>query len=313
MKIRLLIFLCLLIYLQPLNAAEQGFSVFADVLYWNTSEQTDGMWSSVITSPQPGKIVFNPENIHFNSSVGARGGLGYQAQNNRWDAKLFWTYVPASTEENNPIGNQIILPEFFSGFLSNDSFLGASLDWQFTMNMVDLELGHQFNVTPSFSLHPTLGIKGGTINQWIDANWKGLLFNSTEKVTQQYFGVGPSFGIDAKWKLYRGLSLTGDFAMAFMWGTWDIDDIYKRPSALLGIIPKTTIKTSVDDSELGTMMIDYFLGLEYAYQGRSDVIFKLGYEMQYWANQLRIPTFQQLPLHGDLTLQGGTCGLYINL
>jgi len=313
MKTRILTFLCLLIYLQPLNAAEQGFSVFADVLYWNTSEQTDGMWSSVITFPKPGKSDFTPDNIHFNSNVGARGGLGYQAKNNLWDAKLFWTYMPASTEEKRPVGDQLILPEFFSGFVSKDAFIGADIEWQLIMNMVELEVGHSFNITPSFSLHPTLGIKGGTINQWIDADWKGLLFNSTEKVNQHYFGIGPNFGVDAKWKIYQGLSIAGDFAVAFMWGRWDIDDTYKRPAALLGIIPQTTIKTSMDDTELGTLMIDYFLGLEYAHQGRSDVIFKLGYEMQYWANQLRIPTFQQLPLHGDLTLQGGTCGIYINL
>lgn len=41
-------------------------------------------------------------------------------------------------------------------------------------------------------------------------------------------------------------------------------------------------------------------------QGRYHFSTQLGYEGQIWFNQLRIATFQQLRLHGDLTLQGGT-------
>ena len=98
-----------------------------------------------------------------------------------------------------------------------------------------------------------------------------------------------------------------------MWGNWKVSDMYNRPGALLGIITPTTITTDLNDAKLGTLMFNYFLGLEWFYRGRSDLSLQLGYEMQFWPNQVRLTMFQQLPTHGDLTLQGATCRIHINL
>ena len=58
-------------------------------------------------------------------------------------------------------------------------------------------------------------------------------------------------------------------------------------------------------------MLRYFAGIDWTYEAKASVALKVGYEMQYWMNQLRLPLFQQVPVHGDLTLQGGTCGILI--
>lgn len=60
-------------------------------------------------------------------------------------------------------------------------------------------------------------------------------------------------------------------------------------------------------------MASYFLGFEWRFQAKALVTLRAGYEMQFWSNQLRLPIFQALPIHGDLTLQGGTCGIHINI
>jgi hypothetical protein len=65
------------------------------------------------------------------------------------------------------------------------------------------------------------------------------------------------------------------------------------------------------DSSLGSLNLNYFLGLEWIHRGDVTITARLGYELQWWANQQRLPTFQQLPMHGDLTLQGLTCGISV--
>ena len=58
-------------------------------------------------------------------------------------------------------------------------------------------------------------------------------------------------------------------------------------------------------------MLRSFLGLEWAHEGDITIAARAGYELQWWANQQRLPMFQQLPMHGDLTLEGLTCGVSI--
>jgi hypothetical protein len=98
-----------------------------------------------------------------------------------------------------------------------------------------------------------------------------------------------------------------------MYGRWNESDTYHRPAAPLGIQPAATIYTNMDKSKLGSLMMDYYLGLQWVHEGQSRVSFNLGYEMQYWAGQLRWMSVQQFPPLGDLTLQGATCGITIDL
>jgi hypothetical protein len=60
---------------------------------------------------------------------------------------------------------------------------------------------------------------------------------------------------------------------------------------------------------MGTLMLRYFCGLEWTRVGKRTITAWAGYEMQWWASQQRMTSFQQLPMHGDLTLQGISCGI----
>lgn len=314
----------LLIGIQPLSAYAtnitdiKGLSVFGELLYWNASEQTDSVWANDIGFPSTNHVTYSTPNVKFNWSNGFRGGISYEIPN-FWDIKLAWTHMPTSKSINYVAGdNHIITPEFFSGFLSSDTFSSASLKWQIAMNIIDLAINHKFNVSKSLVISPSIGVKEATINQTINTRWNATLFSipifsSTEAVKNNFSGIGPSLGIDGIWNFYKCLSLVGNFSTAFLWGHWNINDTYSRPSALFGLINSTTIDTKMTNAKLGTPVFQYLLGLQWTYESTYQIKFLLAYEMQYWANQLRAPTFQLLPLHGDLTLQGGTCGISISL
>lgn len=296
----------------------KGFSVFGQLLYWNVSEQTDSVWANDIGFPATNHVTYSTPNVRFNYSAGFRGGIAY-AFPQFWNVKLYWTHLPTSKTVNYVAGeNHVLTPEFFSGFLSSDNFSSARMNWQIAMNTIDLAISHAFNVTQSLTISPSVGLKEATINQTINTDLNASLFSipiftATEVVKNNFSGIGPSLGVNGQWNFYKDFSVVGDFSTAFMWGRWKIDDTYTRPSALYGLIQPATINTNTNDSKLGTAVFQYFLGLQWVYQASYQVKFLLGYEMQYWPSQLRAPTFQLLPLHGDMTLQGATCGISISL
>lgn len=300
-----------LIGLYACNASAEGFAPFADFLVWHASQETSSTWVSVVSIPNNKTIDFNAANVDFGWNVGFRGGFIYEANQNYWDSQVYWTYFRTKTNNNIALAEQLLIPEFFSGFLSLNKFFAADLNWKLVMNMFDYDLSHEFNVSKDLTLRPAIGLKLGTINQSINCAWNALAYQSSENLTNNFFGIGPTLGISTKFNLYKNFSMVGDFSTAFMWGNWNIKDVYTRPASLFST--QTTITTSLSKSLLGTLMCKYCLGLEWIHQGRSNLSLLIGYEMQFWANQLRLPTFQQLPLHGDLTLQGGTCRICIEL
>jgi len=310
----------LFIGIQAFNVyAQQGFSVFGDYIYWNASEQTAGVWANAIGLPiTTHTVTYGAPNIKFNWASGFSGGIGYSFPNG-WDTKLYWTHLPTTSNTNyTATGSIFITPEFFSGFLGGDTFTSANLNWKLAYNTVDFNISHKINLAKTLTFSPSIGVKSATINQTIRENLHATLFsipifNATEVVTNNYSGIGPSLGLDGKWNFYNDFSLVGKFSTALMWGRWNVKDTYSRPSSLGGLHPATTIVTSMNNSKLGTAVFEYFLGLEWAYHSKYDVNFLLGYDLQSWPTQLRAPTFQLLPVHGDLTLQGVTCGISLSL
>lgn len=299
------------------NATAQ-VAFLEDLLYWHASQQSTSPWAYVQTTkstPFPANTYTEP-NVYFKWSPGLKLGLRY-TRPNFFDAKLYWTHFSTKTHEAiQANSDEIILPEFFNGFLTELFYNNAQLSWKLGMNMLDAELGHRFKPLKSLSLRPFIGIKGGTINQSIYSSWQLdelniQLYSSKENLKNNFLGIGPSFGVDSEWHVYKNINILGDVSTAFLWGRWNIRDTYHGPGALFSGIPETTISSNTHHSMLGTYMARGFLGLEWTFKATTLVKIKAGYEMQFWSNQLRLPVFQALPIHGDLTLQGATCGILI--
>ncbi len=279
---------------------------FIELLVMQASQETASTWATVVATDE-----FSEKNNDFGWDAGFRGGFTFETESFA-DIKLYWTHFSTDSDAKIPIAGHLVIPEFFSGFLSGDIFFGAKQNWDIEMNMVDLEMSHQFNIAKNISLRPMIGIKGGTINQNIDTQWQAVLYNATEKVESNYWGIGPNFGISGMWNITETLNFMSSLAAAFMWGEWDVKDVYKRPS-VPGLVDPTTITTKMSGSELGTLALNYFVGLNWSPKALPRVNVGIGYELQYWANQVRLPTFEQLPTHGDLTLQGATCRFSLDL
>lgn len=314
-----LIFTCL--FGLPFHAVAQ-WSVFEDLLYWHASQQPTSIWAYQFSldtnSPaDPGSqgSHFVEPNLYFGWNSGLRVGIE-QTPEIQFDKKLYWTHFSTSTRDalTSPEG-QFLLPQFFNGFTTTSIYNTANIHWNIEMNMMDANIGHVFHPADTVAIHPAVGIKGGTINQAIQSSWQlnqfGFIFyQSDEQLSNNFFGIGPSLSIDSRLNLLEGFGILSNFETALLWGHWRIKDDFYRPNSIF--YAEKTISSQTNDT-LGSFMTHYFLGFEWAFHVKAAVKIKAGYELEFWANQLRLPIFQALPIHGDLTLQGATCGIYITL
>ncbi len=290
--------------------------LFANVFIWKASEETSSNWANVLTETSANTFVFEAKDLTFPWDFGFRLGGGYHFPCSQWDTQFYWTWFRTSARDSIPNTGAIVFTEFFAGFVvDRDTGQSGEIKWELLYNMFDWEWGYSYWVTRNLLFRPFIGLKGGWIDQTIDSKWENekllpdlsvLRFSSSEDLKNDFWGIGPSGGVNSKWKLgncsTRFFSLFGDLSTAMMWGVWRCSDAYNNSTS-------TEIFVNMKDSVLGALMLRGFFGIGWdsdLCNGRFHFASQLGYEMQFWLNQLRIPTFQQLRLHGDLTLQGGT-------
>jgi len=292
---------------------ESGFVFSADFLYWYPSEEINDIWASVI-SVGVDTSSWGAPGFNFTWDYGFRVGTGYDFVYDQWDCALYWTWFRTDTNRSIPSQpNTTISPEFDAAFLTGNSAQSLQGNWSLLFNMFDWELGRSYWVSKGLSLRPFVGVKGGSIRQSIHAHYYDLTIQNVlttnsgkEHLKNNFWGIGPSGGVDTKWNIKtlgsHFLHFFGDFSIATMWGNWTCTDVYRST------VPQTySIKTK--NSALGALMFQGFVGIGWDADLRScksHFSAKLGFETQLWLNQLRISTLQIQRLHGDLTLQGLT-------
>jgi Legionella pneumophila major outer membrane protein precursor len=296
--------------MEKMDASRQNWDLSGEFLIWYASEQPSSLWANATTTTVQNLNFTDHVDIaiaSFDWNYGFRVGIGHTMEHDQWDTQLYWAWFRTSAASNIPTVNALINTvylEFDGSFLHGDLFLGkaASINWSLLFNMLDWELGRNCLITKALSMRPFIGIKGGCINQNILAKVNLVTSIGKERLENHFWGIGPSGGLNTAWTIghvsSHSFNLFGDFSAATMWGNWHVKDVYHNGSEVIPV--------KIDMTSLGSLMLRGFLGIGWdTHTSGYRIAATLGYEMQIWFNQLRIPTVPQLPVHGDLTLQGG--------
>ena len=287
-------------------------SVFGSYLYWLASEEQMSAYANiqtVETLAEGKRNIFEEKNASFPWSSGFRLGTGYLSEDHLLDFKLYWSWFYTKSHNVIPKGNQVIDPEFFTAFATLDFVYDAQVDWRLKYNVIDLEMGRNFDFDKIFSLKPFIGLKAASIKQNIESFFTGFLLipaNSWENVTNNFNGIGVSGGAESAFYLAgRGLqqfNLNSRLSLAGLYGKYTTDDFYYDS---LG----RSVPLIVDRIYQGELMFQGLLGFNWLISPEDKKsLFSIGasYEIQWWLNILRFATYQQCKLRGDLTFQGLT-------
>jgi hypothetical protein len=277
---------------------KDSLSVFVDVLYWKASESIDWAYDNSLTTPNQ---TVKYESGDFGYKPGFRVGLAYNPGD--WETGIIYTKYSTDTSDSacghlksGFIGGTIGLPD-------NNKFYDAG---QFKMkidyNMIDWYIGKRFTITPDFTMRPTIGLQGGWIDQAITADFQGE-FNTTEKIDNNFWGIGPKFGLDGTLRVLKrsnySLSLLAEFSTAYLIGHWNLKDVYTDNS------PRT-IHVDLDNRDFGSLAIQARMGVALI---KDNYTMSLSYEISDYFNQLQIFDDATGGHNNDLILQGLTLRL----
>lgn len=297
------------------------FDVFAHLLVWTAREAGTDCWAEVLNSNSLTSSNDIHE-VHFGWDPGFRVGVGYGLKHDQWDTQAYYTWFKTNGTDHISGEPGSVHSAFLGNFyvdnpqgkgLSGPAYQKAGILWKIRFNLFDWEMGRHFLISKTLALRPFLGAKGGWIHQTIHSKWENPNLSSpqyyylgTENLKNNFWGIGPEAGINTKWMIFfsknQFINLFGDFSGATMWGHWSFADVFNNDL-------QQKIVTKLQNMSSGASMLRAFMGLgwdAHFNQNQCLISAKLGYEMQFWLDQLQFYSFTGGRLDNELTLQGGT-------
>lgn len=273
--------------------------VFVAPLYWRATETLDWVHTNNL---DPSNLLIGFQAVKYNFDPGFRVGLGYEGD---FDTRVYYTQFKT---EGLDWANGNLTTGFLGGRLSQTIpattfYQTGQAKFKINFNMIDWNIGKQFQVTKSLMLHPIVGLEGGTIRQQFDTNFQSQPLSITERVRNNFAGFGPKAGIESKLVFLSindfNYSLVADLSTSYLWGKWHITDI-EQTSSMGSVI------VNVAPRNFGALSIQGLIGASMNYNNLS---IKLAYELSDWFNQCQIFDDETGTQNNDLILQGLTLNL----
>jgi hypothetical protein len=232
--------------------------------YWNSHQ--DGMEYAIdnhVQAPVPADIVATIDTGPLNTLVdaefltpnfgwdwGFKAGIGYCSPCDGWDIGVLWTWYrgkASSHNERERDDNASLLP-LWSAYapLIGGTLFATDIEtsWKLELNLIDIELGRSFWTSKYLSMRPFVGLRIAYINQSYDIEHKGgswsananafpsqAAYNNEVMLTNDFHGVGVRGGLNTLWNLGCGWGIYGNFALAILYGRFDIDHDEKNRGA----------------------------------------------------------------------------------
>ena len=305
--------------------------VTGDYTFWTARE--DNIEFAVGTIVQgPGAVkgggkghIYRPDDKWVS---GFKVGMGTDFCHDGWDLYAEYTWFKSTSSNNKPQG-------FSPNFMFGDPTLGdiywnidahepefngytsASAKWRLNMNIVDLELGRNFYVSPRLMLRPFYGLKGAWNKQKMNVAFVGIQSTQTGTFIPivasmdnalKTWGIGLRAGVDTSWHFCRNFSILGDLAFTALWEQFKSRRYDNTASG------GAVLDSFVDNKEnqyLVKPIIEWMAGLKWE-TGLSCDAYHLSitaaWEEQVWfgQNQFMRTRNTSVGTGGDLTLQGLT-------
>ena len=252
---------------------------------------------------------------------GFKAGLGTDFCRNGWDINAFYTWFKSDTKGSTPsfstvpgFGVPLLLDIYWNinSLGDGNSWSFGEAHWRLNLNVVDLELGRNFYVSPRLMVRPFYGFKGVWTKQRMDVVFDGVdpmglsLINSMANKMNNW-GIGARAGMDTSWHFTRNFSLIGDMAFTALWEQFKVHRMDTVDAVGVLFISIFDFK---ENQYAVKPVIEWMMGLKWE-SGFSCDAYHLalvaGWEQQLWFGQnkfLRLPA--TVGTGGDLTLQGLT-------
>lgn len=300
----------------------------ADFIYWTVREdnldfamtQGSSMVFGAEAKPPKGR-VFRPET---NWRPGFKVGLGHDLCFDGWDVYAEYTWYNLRNTNNSVEATSSLFVSDTFWFVNNpgnsiaNSYLVGEGKWFLNFNVLDLEMGRNFYVSPRLMLRPFFGLKGTWQKQTLKVvfdDFEGSPNIVSMKNRMKNWGVGILAGLNTSWHINRAVSVIGNIAVSGLWEQFkvnrfdnDFTVFLNRNTSLLNVTDRFHILRPVIEWMLGARWETWFSCDSYHFSAEA------GWEQQVWFSQnmfIRLPGTGSCH-NGDLTLQGLTIKLRLD-
>jgi hypothetical protein len=307
----------------PRVACAANVTAEASFIYWKATLAQLSYAASGVTS----NTAYTPANTNaakgtvktpdFSFHPGFKLGFGGDLPHDGWDLWANYTWLAGEGQSTNSIsasrgkGLTMLIPITLNdGTVNTYGLTGANSAFKQDLNMIDLELGRSFFVSPSLMLRPQVGVKTAWIQDYVRYNYNfvaGVTAFDTTTVarasaiySQHMWGLGIRTGLDGDWKITPNWGFYGSFAAS---GVWTDFHIRTRQTTFASVVGQTTNYNTAQVITQITPVLETAFGLSYTGWSKSNqrrFVGRVGWEQQVWLgmNQITYP--------GNLSFQGLT-------
>ncbi len=313
---------------------EGGFFARADFLYWRADES--GLEYALTSTPNQSAYTVKGKMVGPSAKwdPGFRVGVGYTfSSQDYWDLSALWTHF--QTRQAVSKAFDVSFTQGFNGTALipywGATILGAYADqasakWNLYYNIYDLDLGRNYFVSKTVSVHPFVGIRGATIDQKYHAKYHVLLSDApiseadtSFQATTDFWGVGAHIGSQLQWRMTRSFSFVGNVGGSLLYGNFKIKEKILALVAFGNPITRTLPITLDEHITTGAFNIEALVGFQWEkffYNNKYRLAITAGYEWSEWFSQNRLIKFDVASSttgdgadiftreNGDLALQG---------
>lgn len=319
----------------PVNAkVKEGSDLYAslDFIYWTMRQ--DGLpyaftgFGSTTERVDKGKYQYDRRRW----SPGFKVGVGLIFSHDGWDMGLQYTWLnsPAKNRSTNAfdiypnwnIANSQNSPtKFNDGARAGGAIYRAQGSWKMSYNVIDLELGRAFRISPQVEVRPFIGFKGAwnteryiVLYNLVDSSDTGRFERGTMDQLQRYWGLGIRTGAETAWHFSKAWSLFGNTAFSEMWSQFKThrkDTLERLP--LISNDPDVIFWSK--NSAYGLKeVVELAVGVRWEKLVNNGlyVTTQVAWEEQLWINFGQWARVMGEQTNGDLSLQGLTAKLRLD-
>lgn len=255
--------------------------------------------------------------------VGGKLGIGWQSKCRRMDVFLNWTYFRTTQKSSVTAPDDGAVYPLWTVPISGLTHASSgNAKWKLWVNLVDLEGGGKFTPRPWLMIRPSIGVRNALVYQKYNINMFGAssigpvvpVEIDETKMDNDFWGIGPKFGLQTLWGSLNGFSLFGNAAFSILYGRFDVTQ--KEVVTFEGVSPPSNFLNYKHKFTLASSIFDLFLGFRYdkMFAGkRGHMAILAGWETIFFFGQNQFRVFSSegnpgvsTPLDHDLTTQGAT-------
>ena len=223
------------------------------------------------------------QSLQSGPSSGFRAGIALQSPGSPWAIGFTYSYYRASDSLSvvAPAGGELWATLTRPGTITAVDTANAATTWAY--DLYDIDLQREFVIDPTFSLRVFAGARLANISQAYNVQYDGRDANRAQVNTGfSFIGAGLTSGLEADWRLSRGLGLFCWLRGGLIYGT---NASYFRQNNDNG----ATIDANISDRSPETVpVLETGIGASWTYRR---LTVRAGYEMTNWFQLISTPDF----------------------